>query len=223
MIQRNASARAIDFGLAALAFGTSFAVYLRTLAPTIAFLFDDSLEFQLLAQRAAIAHPTGYPLYSLLLVLAARLIPPGDVAYRANLLSAFFAACAVAFMYLAARRLAFGNPLSALLAALIFAFGESYWSQAIIAEVYAFQAFLTAAIIWVALVLASTTRPLARSRMFTGLCFLVGLSIAHHRMSALNIPALALYILLLDKTIWHRQNLRALIRPLGAFLAPLLL
>ncbi|MCA1554820.1 MAG: DUF2723 domain-containing protein, partial [Chloroflexi bacterium] len=40
---------------------------MRTLAPSVAFLFDDSLEFQLVGYKLAIAHPTGYPLYTLLL------------------------------------------------------------------------------------------------------------------------------------------------------------
>src|SRR2546430_9415680 len=73
----------------------ALALYLRTLAPSIAFLFDDSLEFQLVGYRLAIAHPTGYPLYTLLLKLFS-FLPLGDVAYRANLLSAVCAALTVA-------------------------------------------------------------------------------------------------------------------------------
>lgn len=35
-------------------------------APGIVTLFDDTLEFQLVLPTAGIAHPTGYPLYTLL-------------------------------------------------------------------------------------------------------------------------------------------------------------
>ena len=36
-------------------------LYLRTMAPSVACIFCDSLEFQLVAYKLAIAHPTGYP------------------------------------------------------------------------------------------------------------------------------------------------------------------
>jgi hypothetical protein len=39
----------------------AFLFYLRTLAPSVACIFCDSLEFQLVAYKLAIAHPTGYP------------------------------------------------------------------------------------------------------------------------------------------------------------------
>ena len=42
-----------------------FGTYAATAAPSIAALFDDSLEFQLVLPTFGIAHPTGYPLYTL--------------------------------------------------------------------------------------------------------------------------------------------------------------
>jgi hypothetical protein len=39
----------------------AFLLYLRTLAPSVACIFCDSLEFQLVAYKLAIAHPTRYP------------------------------------------------------------------------------------------------------------------------------------------------------------------
>lgn len=80
----------LDGIIAAALFLLTLFVYLQTLAPSVAYLFDDSLEFQLLASRLAIAHPTGYPFYSILLKLAT-FLPFGDVAYRANLVSALSA------------------------------------------------------------------------------------------------------------------------------------
>ena len=51
-------------------------LYGATAAPGIVELFDDSLEFQLVAPTFAIAHPTGYPLYTLLGGLWSRVIFP---------------------------------------------------------------------------------------------------------------------------------------------------
>ena len=83
--------RLVFVGISLAALG----LYVRTLAPSVATLFDDSLEFQLVPVLLAIPHPTGYPLYALLGRLAT-LVPFGDAAYRVNLLSAVAAAVAVA-------------------------------------------------------------------------------------------------------------------------------
>lgn len=74
-------------------------LYLATLAPSIVTLFDDSLEFQLVTYQLGIAHPTGYPLYTLLGKLFT-FIPVGNIAYRVNLMSAVFGAATVALLFL---------------------------------------------------------------------------------------------------------------------------
>ena len=57
-----------------------FLLYGLMAAPSIVELFDDSLEFQLIGPTFGIAHPTGYPLYSLLGGLWSREgVPTGTV------------------------------------------------------------------------------------------------------------------------------------------------
>ena len=85
--------------IALLTFFLALGLYVLTLAPTVATIFDDSLEFQLVTYLLGIAHPTGYPLYTLLGWLFTRL-PVGDVAFRVNLMSAVFGALTIAFVYL---------------------------------------------------------------------------------------------------------------------------
>ncbi len=70
-------------------FIASFLLYLSTLAPSVVTIFDDSLEFQLVTYQLGIAHPTGYPLYTLLGKLFTLIVPAGNIAYRVNLMSAF--------------------------------------------------------------------------------------------------------------------------------------
>ena len=106
----------------------SFLLYFRTLAPSVACIFCDSLEFQLVTYTLGIAHPTGYPLYTLLGKLFT-LIPLGDVAYRLNLTSALFGAATVGILYLALR-LALGYRVPAILGASLFAVSSVFWSQA---------------------------------------------------------------------------------------------
>ncbi len=80
-------------------FAAGLTLYISTLAPSVATLFDDSLEFQLVTYRLGIAHPTGYPLYTILGRLFT-FLPLGDVAYRVNLMSALFGAATVSLVYL---------------------------------------------------------------------------------------------------------------------------
>ncbi len=112
-----------DVIISATLFLLAFALYVRTLAPTVVFLFDDTLEFQYVIPRLGILHPTGYPLYALLGKLFTLIVPLNDVAYRLNLFSALCAALAVAFVYLVAQQLT-THRIAAIMGATIFAVGE---------------------------------------------------------------------------------------------------
>jgi hypothetical protein len=135
-----------DFLLGTVVFLGALALYWRTLAPSVATIFDDSLEFQVVCPTLGIAHPTGYPLYTLLGKFFT-LIPVGDTAYRVNLMSAFFAALTVVVIYLIVRILTDGS-LAALFASLAIAVSPVFWSQAVIAEVYSLNAFFTALVVY---------------------------------------------------------------------------
>jgi len=140
---------------ALLVFALAFLIYFLTLAPTIH--LEDSAEFAASAAILGIPHPSGYPLYSLLGYLFTVIIPFGEMAWRVNLMSAFFGALACSFLFLIILqifgllnlRLAspaknrwssfFENWASHLIAfscSLCLAFSFSFWSQSIIAEVY---------------------------------------------------------------------------------------
>jgi len=138
-----------DFLLGAVIFVGALALYWRTLAPSVATIFDDSLEFQLVCPTLGIAHPTGYPLYTLLGKLFTS-IPIGDAAYRVNLMSAFFAALTVAVTYLTVRMLT-DHSLAAVFASLALAVSPVFWSQAVIAEVYSLNAFFAALVVYLLL------------------------------------------------------------------------
>lgn len=119
-------------------------LYVRTLVPFL--LPFDSGEFQVLVPQLGLAHTTGYSTYLLLGHLFEQAMPWGDAAYRVNLFSAFMGAVTVALVYLAAVLLA-GRRLSAIVGALCLAGGFTFWSQAIIAEVYTTGAAFTAAVL----------------------------------------------------------------------------
>ncbi len=181
-------------------------LYTVTLAPSVVTLFDDSLEFQLVTYQLGIAHPTGYPLYTLLGKLFT-FIPVGNVAYRVNWMSAVFGAATAALLYLfilqaitpAANRLdddtkrPITSHLGASFGALLMAVGLVFWQQATIAEVYTLHAFFVVLLLLAATLIAPCDNGPQGIYL---LAFLAGLSLTHHRTMILLFPALALHVLL---------------------------
>ncbi|HET9493263.1 MAG TPA: DUF2723 domain-containing protein [Chloroflexia bacterium] len=85
-----------------------FVVYLTTVSPTVNFI--DSGELITVLYEPGVAHPPGYPLYTLLGYVASRL-PIGEIAWRVNAMSAFWGALAVgAFFLLIFRSALFVQP-----------------------------------------------------------------------------------------------------------------
>jgi hypothetical protein len=217
-----------DFFLRAAIFFGALALYWHTLAPSVATIFDDSLEFQVVCPTLGIAHPTGYPLYTLLGRLFT-LIPIGDAAYRVNLMSAFFAALTVVFTYLIVHVLTDDSP-SALFASLVIAVSPVFWSQGVIAEVYSLNAFFTALVVYLLLRWEANRRQrpavgqvsipaIPNSLPLAALVY--GLSLTHHRLMLLLAPAMALFTWLTERRIF--ADLKLVLRLILLFLAPLLL
>ncbi len=211
METQHAPAHRRDIILAVATSLLSFAVFYRTLAPSVASIFDDTLELQYVVPRLGVLHPTGYPLYALLGKLFTLLVPIGDPAFRLNLFSAVNAALAVGMMYLILRHLT-AFRVAALAGALIFAFGQTFWSQAVAAEIYTMQMLIVAALLYLALIWREEFErgnKLGARRRFLLLALVAGLGLAHHRLIALIYPALAVYVLLVDRTLIRNRNLLA--------------
>lgn len=216
--------RLLDPVLAALSGGAAFVLYVMTLAPTV--LAGDGGEFQFVPYLLGVAHPTGYPLYCLLGWAWSRLLVVGDVAFRMNLFSAFWAALSVALVYLTShaflRQALPGlsralHRLLAALAATTFAVTPTFWSQAVIAEVYSLHIFLVLVVLYLLLAYAARRTP---GPLLLAACGL-GLSLAHHRTSLLLIPAILAYLWLTDRSLF--RNGRLILKALLLLLLPLAL
>jgi hypothetical protein len=200
---------------------SSLALYAATSAPSVATIFDDSLEFQVVLPTLGIAHPSGYPLFTLAGKLATLLIPFRDPAGRANLLSAVAAAFAVGVLYLVARRFA-GNRLAAALATALFAVSPAWWSQSTIAEVYAPHGLLMILFLYLLLRWEERRRESPRAdRLLATAALVAGLGMAHHRMIVLLFPAALVFVLWSDPSLLRQP--RRWLAPLGLLAAPLLL
>jgi tetratricopeptide (TPR) repeat protein len=155
-----------------LVFCLSIVLYWVTLPKGV--LPGDSGELIAASRTLSIAHPPGYPLYTMVGRLLSSLLAIGSIAYRYNLISALVASMSLAVVYsilveMGVRRL-LAFPVSLALGTL-----GSFWLQATTAEVYAFNALFT--------VLLLHTAFAARrygQRAFLILAFVGGLALSHH-------------------------------------------
>jgi len=165
----------------------TFLVYVMTLAPGV-YGFD-SAELAAGVFTQGIIHPPGYPLY-LLVGKLFTLLPFGDVAYRLNLMSAFFASLTVALLYHAIGNIV-QNRFAAWLAAMFLGVSNYFWQMALIAEVYTPNtAFLAGD-----LLLLSLWQTRGSRRYLLAFSFLYGLTLTMHTSGILFAPALAWLIL----------------------------
>jgi hypothetical protein len=189
--------------VAATACGAAaFALYLRTLAPTLP--TGDSGELITVAWLLGIAHPSGYPLFTML-GHAFALLPFGTPALRVNLMSAVLDAITVALVVLTAYQLlthqshdeggrgtrpkiaAWLPPIAgAMFAGLILAFSTNFWAYSVVAEVFALNNLF--AILILLLLLAWARRP-ERLRLLWLAGFVSGLALTNHQTIALLAPA----------------------------------
>jgi hypothetical protein len=201
------------FTIALLLFVIALLVYVPMLARGP--LGGDAGEFQTAAKVWGLSHPTGYPLYMLLLKLWG-LLPVGTVASRTNLLSAVLAAATVVLLYLLLELVTRQTP-SSIVSALVLAVSPLFWSQALITSKYTLNAFLLTVVLIAAVYWAE--RPQRQRLCLLGLAY--GLSLAHHRTMLLFAPGLIGYLLWVDRGIWKsRRNWLAVFcfaLPLGLY------
>lgn len=185
--------------------GFAFFLYLKTLAPTVLYYerpdLIDSAMLQVHSYVLGITHPTGYPTYTMLAHLFTYL-PFGDPAYRVNLASAVFGAAAVFVLFFAGLRLS-GRVWAAAVGALAFAVGNTFWSQAVIAEVYTLNADFVSLIVLVLLV----WRDARKDRQLLVVAFLMGLSLTNHLTSGLLLPTAALFVFAVDRRKLRERRL----------------
>jgi tetratricopeptide (TPR) repeat protein len=170
-----------DYYWAALTALFAFVVILLTTAPDLT--GEDSGELITAAYTLGVAHPPGYPLWCILGKLFTIIIPLGTAAFRLNVMSAFFAAVTIFFLFLVIRKQT-KNKLIAAGTSLLFGFSFEFWSQSNIAEVYTLNSFFIA----VCLFLLQLWDEKRSNRILYVLAAACGLGCTnHHTMAPLSI------------------------------------
>lgn len=183
-------------------------LYRATLLPGLD--FGDTASFQTILGSPTLTPRAGYPLYFAIGDVFLRLTG-GEPAHTLNLLSAIAAAIASGLIVLVAAELS-GSVAAATGAALLFAASYTFWSQAVIAEVYALHAIFVC--LTLLLLLRWATRPtMPRLALFFAV---FALGFGNHLSMILLGPAYAAFLLIAADGGW-----RSMLKPriLGLALA----
>jgi tetratricopeptide (TPR) repeat protein len=203
--------RATQLGLAAL-FLASLGLYAATCARTVT--GEDSGELIAAAYTVGVAHPPGYPTWTLLAKVATW-VPIGEVAFRVAMLSAFFGALTVAAIAAIVLLLA-QSWFAAVAASLSFGLLRDQWSQATIAEVYTLNTFFLAACTLLLLLWSERKS----WRLFFLFAFIYGLSLTNHLLMLGAAPPFLFFMLIKGWRLLRRWPL--LLAGIGCFVAGLL-
>jgi hypothetical protein len=181
--------------------GTLLGVYTATLLPGVGYS-GDTAKFQFAGPVLGTVHPTGYPTYLMLSHVFGRWMPWGRLAWRVNLLSAVCAALAAGLC--AALLVQLGVPaIPAAASALALGVTPVFWSQAVVAEVYALQALLVTVVWW----LLARWRTGGSQRDLYAALFVLAFSLGNHMTTILAVPAVAIYVLRHEPKIWRNPRL----------------
>ncbi len=165
----------------------------------------DSGEFQLVAAGWGIAHPPGYPLYTMVGALWSRWLPWGAFFFRINLLSALLAAITLCLTAQAVEQWAAAwdvdrraARLGGWAAALALGSAATVWAQATIANIRMPTLLFTA---WGFLALAqfrAATTSRQKYRALNSLALSLGLGVGHHPSLIFIAIGWLAYLLLVD-------------------------
>lgn len=193
--------------LALLAFLASLIIYILTLAPTASFW--DAGEFIAVGHGLQVNHPPGAPFYSLLGRIFSMFMPTAYVAVSINFISALSSALTIMLLYLIIVRLVrewkgepdtmnffdqIGMYGGAFIGAMTFAVTDTFWFNAVEAEVYALSMFFTAIVVWLALKWAENYDKDYNERWLVLIAYMFGIAIGVHLLNLLALFFVALIV-----------------------------
>ena len=187
-------------------FAIALITYWLTVEPTASFW--DAGEYITTSSNLEVGHPPGAPLYQLLgAFFSIFAMEATNIALTINLMSVFASAFTILFMFWSLTMLLTNviskyseinnyNSItilgSAAIGALTFAFTDSFWFNAVEAEVYAMAAFIMSVLFYLALRWERDMDQPRGNRWVILIAFVIGLSFGVHFMGLLTIPAMGM-------------------------------
>ncbi|OUD35710.1 DUF2723 domain-containing protein [Flavobacterium sp. FPG59] len=190
-----------------LTFGIALITYSLTVEPTMSFW--DCGEYIATAAKLEVGHPPGAPLYQMIGAFFAMFaLDNTKIALMVNMVSVFSSAFTILFMFWSSSmilrkivgRFASTPSLnknndvvvlgSSFVGALAYTFSDSFWYNAVEAEVYAMASLLIALLFWLGLRWEQDMDKPRGNKWLLIISLVVGLSFGVHFMALLTIPAI---------------------------------
>ncbi|TFK05425.1 vasoactive intestinal polypeptide receptor-like [Platysternon megacephalum] len=146
------------------------------------------------AYELGVAHPPGYPLFTLLAKLVIGLFPFGSIAYRVNLLCGLLGAAAASLLYYTVFRLS-GSYAAGILAAGVFSFSRLTWQWSISAEVFSLNNLFVGLLMALTVRFEEAATAKERSKISKVGAFCCGLSLCNQHTIVLYVLCIVLWVL----------------------------
>ena len=213
-----------------ITFAIALTTYTLTVEPTMSFW--DCGEYIATAAKLEVGHPPGAPLFQMIGAFFAMFATDAKhIALMVNMMSVFSSAFTILFLFWSSSLLirkivnsvAFSNdyegsnePISknnaivilgsSFIGSLAFTFSDSFWFNAVEAEVYAMATLFIALLFWLGLRWEQDMNTPRGNRWLLLISLIVGLSFGVHFMALLTIPAIGfLYFFKNYKTVTFKN------------------
>jgi hypothetical protein len=186
------------------AFAVALITYTLTVEPTMSFW--DCGEYIATAAKLEVGHPPGAPLFQMIGAFFAMFAPDDTkIALMVNMTSVFSSAFTILFMYWSSTMILKkllsrfseinkSNAIvilgSSLVGALAYTFSDSFWFNAVEAEVYAMASLFIALLFWLGLRWEQDMNTARGDKWLLIISLVIGLSFGVHFMALLTIPAI---------------------------------
>ncbi len=185
----------------------SFVIFTLTVEPTASYW--DCAEYISTSAKLQVGHPPGAPLFQMLGAIFSTLAFESDqIALTVNMMSVTSSALTLLFLFWSISHLikqnignedqqisvnkAFKIFGSSILGCLTFTFTDSFWFNAVEAEVYAMATLILSLLFWLGLKWVENLDSYRGDKWLILICFVIGLSFGVHFMGLLAIPAIGL-------------------------------
>lgn len=196
--------------LSVFVFLFSFLVYLKTMAPTASFW--DCGEFIACSYILGVPHPPGTALFVLIGRIFSIIPLFDEIAARVNFISVLSSALAVWLCFILLIKLVgywqkaeptpwmkIGKYVGALAGSLFLAFSNTFWANAVEAEVYGVSMFLMLLILYLGLLWMDNRKTPKGTKLLILISYLGFLALGIHMTIFLIMPAVFLLVVLVDR------------------------
>jgi len=192
---------------AAIVFSISLIVFLTTVQPSVSFW--DCGEFIASSYALQVPHPPGTPFFLIVGRLFSMIPFAENIGLRVNLISVFSSAFTVMFLYLIAVMLiksyrkrepenlfdALTVYIPAAIGALSLSLSDTFWFNAVEAEVYATSTFFIAFVVWLMMKWNEKADQPDNEKYLLLIAYLIGLSTGVHLMAVLAIVPIVMIVI----------------------------